>query len=242
MTRRPNQEPIIFGEGPWLLLRQPAPAVSGHSATELLDLGRHLQSPLRYIAAAGGVLLAGEMPLAAGFEGEAREQLIALVHGEGRKQALPEAVLVAESLAEFPDAVQRDDAWLLPATPRREAEICIERVAGAARVSARLTELPAEPAPDAARAIFEFACRAQATLRFARVEPDRTGLLVTSEVSTQQLALLPQSVWAVAAGCRCLAREVRALADPALARAYIQIVVEADARVADGRVGSFSIS
>jgi hypothetical protein len=240
MTCRP--ELIIFGEGPWLLLRQPAPGISGLSSAELLDLTSHLQSPLRYITAADGVLLAGEMPLAAaGFVDEAREQLVAQVDGRGRQQLLPEAGVVAETLVQFTDAALRDDAWILPVTQRRPAEIRVERVAGGARVVARLAELPAEPEAHVAGAVAEFACRAQAALRFARLEVDESGVLVSSEVATPQLAVLPQSVLAVAAGCR-LAREVRALADPALASAYLQIVVEAAACEADGRMRVLSNS
>jgi hypothetical protein len=115
---------------------------------------------------------------------------------------------------------RRGAAWAAPAGEGVPCELRVTATGGGAEVEAVLVEWDeAEAVCD--RALSRFLELAQAGLRCCRAERDQGLARVVARVARGQEAELVQSVQAVAAASRGLAREARALLIPELARAYL---------------------
>ena len=115
---------------------------------------------------------------------------------------------------------RRGDDWVIPAGEGMPRELRI-RIEDGARVEAALLEWD-EITDESHEALALFLAVARAGLRGCRGELDDTSARLVAVLDGESLeAELPRGLHGVAAGCRRMAREARALLIPSLARAYL---------------------
>jgi hypothetical protein len=116
---------------------------------------------------------------------------------------------------------RRETGWAIPAGGSLPRELHIVPGPTAIRVEAVLVEID-QIGSVQAEALTHYLTAAQAWLSSARYELDGGSVRVVALVQPAQLESdLEPHVRAVAAGCRLLAREVRALLVPEAAREYV---------------------
>lgn len=213
----------------WLHFQRPRPALKDLSPAELLTRSAELAGNLRYGSDGREVVLLGEVRVPVADDGSPKL--------ETEPNEVPRQV-GAEQLADanFDEVVaaaleqagyawkRREQAWVLPAGGRLLREVAITPEDGGLRVQVILMQWDGAGAEEI-EAVARLLCRAQLGLRFCRAELGTGRAALVALVQTQHAdEALADSVGAVAAGCRFLAREVAALLVPETAKAFLQIV------------------
>jgi hypothetical protein len=116
---------------------------------------------------------------------------------------------------------RRGEEWVIPAGDHLPRELHIRATDNGVRVEADLMEWD-EIADESREAMALFLSRAEGDLRRCHGELVERSARLVAVVSETDLELsLPAALRGMAQGCRGMARAVRALLSPAMARAYL---------------------
>ena len=135
------------------------------------------------------------------------------------------ACVLGETGYDWAQPPEITDCWQVGVSDPRghRCDLAATITQGGVEVCGRLATWDTALSPRSRAALTGFLVAAQARVRFTRFTLHDREANVVSFAAAQRLDVdLPDSVGAVAAACRLVWREVRALADDAVAQAYLE--------------------
>jgi hypothetical protein len=229
-TSSPNNEKLAFESGGWIAGRMLCRDLELHPANLLAASAEPRPGNLRFAIDGRQVFMMGELRDVAGLMTieEARTRLFA--NTSDPLHEIPEVdvgcVLAATGYEWLPTQGDRNQWQAVSNDPHG----CrLELVAKIVQDGVEIRGLPAARQADfaatAESALLRFLVEAQGRIRFARFNwLDRTFSAVSLAAVDRLDVELPDSVAAVVAACRLVWREVSALANVAVAEAYLERV------------------